>query len=94
MTTLVTLDEAKKRLSYEYEDKDGEIQAMVEAIESYLFFATGVDWSESDNEKAKALAKEYILLKLHLDYYSAHTEIDDLRLTNAIKQLQVIGAAV
>ncbi len=84
---LITLEEGKNRLSYEYEDKDTEILGMIANIEGYLYMATGKHWEDAPAEP-KAVAKEYVKLKLYLDYYSAHTTIDDLRLTNMLKQLQ------
>ena len=133
---LVTLAEAKDRLSYDFNDKDSEIKGLINAIEGYLTIATGLDLkalkaeidkaepeieaesplpeeSEDDpfepiepfseeaeeeiNEQLLSIAyvaKEYVLLKAYLDYYGAHTEIDDLRLTNLMKQLQVSALAV
>lgn len=109
---LVTLAEAKERLSIDFDTKDSEITGLINAIESYLSFATGLDImalkTELDKENnpenllmvnqdmlsVAHLAKEYVLLRAYLDYYMAHTEIDDLRLTSIIKQLQVIALAV
>lgn len=109
---IVTLAEAKERLSIDFDIKDSEIEGMVNAIEAYLSFATGLDLKalkaelskESDPENllevnqdlldAAHLAKEYVLLKAYLDYYMSHTEIDDMRLTQIIKQLQVVALAV
>lgn len=89
---IVTLNEAKERLSIDFDTKDNEITVMANAIESYLSFATGLDLDTlQSNESTYNLAKEYVLLKLYLDYYSAHTEIDDFRLLNMIKQLQVVA---
>lgn len=87
---LVTLTEAKERLSIDFNTKDSEITGMVNAIESYLYFATGLKFTTPlvENDITK-LAKEYVLLSVYLDYYNAHTEIDDLRLTKIMKQLQV-----
>lgn len=126
---LVTLAEAKERLSIDFNDKDGEITGLINAIEGYLFNATGlnlktlraeIDKAEpkkevddilpddsdlietlSDEEEVNEhllsvayVAKEYVLLKAYLDYYGAHTELDDKRLTSLIKQLQVSALAV
>lgn len=124
---LVTLAEAKERLSIDFDTKDGEIKGLVNAIEGYLFNATGlnlkalraeIDKAEkteiekplpddefiemlSDEEEVNEqllavayVAKEYVLLKAYLDYYGSHTEIDNLRLTNLMKQLQVSALAV
>lgn len=129
---LVTLAEAKERLSIDFNDKDGEITGLINAIEGYLTNATGLniktlkaemdkaepkpgiekplpdeddeliiplsdDTEEETNQQLLAtayVAKEYVLLKVKLDYYGAHTELDDLRLTNLMKQLQVSAFAV
>lgn len=106
---LVTLAEAKERLSIDFSDKDGEITGLLNAIEGYLSTATGLDLKTLKAEIVKEetlepfseqilatayVAKEYVLLKVYLDYYGAHTEIDDLRLTMLIKQLQVSALAV
>ena len=95
---LITLEEGKKRLSYEYEDNDTEISSMISSIEGYLYIATGKNWENVPNtehgQKAKAVAKEYVKLKLFLDYYSAHTTLDDARLTSMIKQLQYFARLV
>ena len=92
---IVTLGEAKERLSIDFDTKDNEITIMTNAIESYLSFATGIKFEYAyvpdDSDLIHNLAKEYVLLKLYLDYYSAHTEIDDFRLLNIIKQLQVVA---
>ena len=42
-------------------------------------------------ENAYNTSKEYILFKLYLDYYNAHTELDDRRLTSMMKDLQVMA---
>ena len=101
---LVTLAEAKERLSIDFDTKDSEITGLVNAIEGYLFNATGLDFKALKAETLKDgtleevnkpllstayVAKEYVMLKLYLDYYNAHTELDDLRLTNLMKQLQI-----
>ena len=106
---LVTLAEAKERLSIDFNDKDGEITGLINAIEGYLINATGLDLKALKDEIVKEetleeynqqllatayVAKDYILLKAYFDYYGAHTEIDDLRLTNLMKQLQVSALAV
>lgn len=106
---LVTLAEAKERLSIDFSTKDGEITGLLNAIEGYLYNATGLDLkalkAEIDKEQTLEeidqsllfiayVAKEYILLKAYLDYYNIHTEIDDLRLTNLIKQLQVSALSI
>lgn len=90
---IVTLVEAKERLSIDFDTKDNEITIMTNSIESYLSFATGIELStlQTDNVNVYNVAKEYVLLKLYLDYYNAHTEIDDLRLTNMINQLKVVA---
>ena len=86
---IVTLAECKERLSIDFDTKDTDITIMANSIESYLFFATGL--RSVVTEEVKNLAKEYILLKLYLDYYNAHTELDDRRLTAIMKQLQLVG---
>lgn len=86
---IVTLAECKERLSIDFDTKDTDITIMANSIESYLFFATGL--RSIATEEVKNLAKEYILLKLYLDYYNAHTELDDRRLTAIMKQLQLVG---
>lgn len=101
---LVTLLEAKERLSIDFNDKDKEITGLINAVEGYLATATGLDLTKLKDEIIKDetletvdslllstayVAKEYILLKTYLDYYMAHTEIDDYRLTLLIKQLQI-----
>lgn len=133
---LVTLAEAKERLSIDFDSKDGEIKGLLNAIEGYLINATGFNLKalkaeidkaelkedfdgvlpdESEDEFLEPIshtamaeeteinqqllatayvAKEYVLLKAYLDYYGIHTEIDDLRLTNLMKQLQVSALGV
>lgn len=86
---IVTLAECKERLSIDFDTKDNEITIMANSIESYLFFATGI--KEIKLEETNNLAKEYILFKLYLDYYNAHTQLDDMRLTAILKQLQVVA---
>ena len=86
---IVTLAECKERLSIDFDTKDKEIEIMANSIESYLFFATGLE--NIANDKILNLAKEYILFKLYLDYYNAHTQLDDMRLTAILKQLQVVA---
>ena len=88
---IVTLAECKERLSIDFDTKDSEITIMASSIESYLFFGAGIEGDSLNDEKVLALAKEYILLKLYLDYYNAHTQIDDMRLTAIMKQLQVVA---
>ncbi len=89
---LVTLDEAKKRLSYESDEMDSDITLMVESIESYLFFATGVDFSTTTNERAKKLAKEYVLTSLYVQYYNVKDDtLSQSRLTAMAKQLQAVA---
>jgi hypothetical protein len=86
---IVTLAECKERLSIDFDTKDKEIEIMANSIESYLFFATGLE--NITIERTLNLAKEYILFKLYLDFYNAHTELDDRRLTAILKQLQVVA---
>lgn len=92
---IVTLDECKERLSIDFDTKDNEIIIMANSIESYLLFATGLDFNYGDviagSVDVLNLAKEYVLLKLYLDYYNAHTQLDDMRLTAILKQLQVVA---
>ena len=91
---LITLAEAKERLSIDFDTKDGEVTDRVNAIEGYLYIATGIEFSTVLDAHVLNVAREYVFLKLYLDYYSAHTEIDDLRLTALIKQLQVYALTV
>ena len=49
-------------------DSDSDIQIMANSIESSLYFATGIDFNGTIDDKVKDLAKEYVLLKLYLDY--------------------------
>ena len=93
---IITLAEAKERLSIDFNTKDNEITIMANSIESYLSFATGLPLStlQTSNINIYNIVKEYILLKLYLDYYNAHTDIDDLRLTQILKQLQVVAHLV
>ena len=87
---LLELAEAKQRLSIDFDTMDEVIKGKIDAIEGYLYFATGIkDWSIVDNEAAKNLAKEYVGLSLYLDYYSAYSELEQKRLTAMIKQLQM-----
>lgn len=90
---LVTLDEAKKRLSYESDEMDSDITLMVDSIESYLFFATGVDFANTKNDRAKGLAKDYVLTALYVQYYNVKDDIlSQARLTAMVKQLQAVAA--
>lgn len=97
---LVTLEEVKERLSIDFDFKDNEITSLTNAAEGYLFLATGCDFSNYKDSVDEVqmntyqTAKEWVLLKTYLDYYGAHTEIDDLRLTNLMKQLQVYAVVV
>ena len=90
---IVTLAECKERLSIDFDTKDTDITIMANSIESYLFFATGLKFEYEivldGMDNILNLAKEYVLFKLYLDYYNAHTELDDRRLTAILKQLQV-----
>ena len=104
---IVTLAECKERLSIDFDTKDNEITIMANSIESKLFIGAGINskqlakqYSEKEllNETQKELienayntSKEYILFKLYLDYYNAHTELDDRRLTSMMKDLQVMA---
>lgn len=88
-SVLANLTEAKDRLSLDNSDKDSDIENMLSSIESYLYIATGVTaetWAS--DETGKALAKEYVLFSLYLDYYEKHTELNNLRQTSLMKQLQ------
>lgn len=108
---LITLAEAKDRLSLDFDYKDNEIESRVDSIEGYLSIATGLDLARLRAELDKnnsndvdllpddppnenlldvaADAREYVLLRLYLDYYAVHTEIDDRRLNFIINQLKV-----
>ena len=88
--SLVTLEEMKEKLSVDFSTKDTEIQSLIKFAEGYLRNATGIDYSklESDDH-VKDVAREWVFLRVYLDYYIAHTEIDDKRLTAMMKQLQV-----
>lgn len=95
---LVTLEEVKDRLSIDFNTKDNELTLLANSTEGYLYLATGFDFStlkdseDYGNECMYEVAKDWVLLKCYLDYYNAHTELDDLRLTNKMKQLQVYAA--
>ncbi len=92
---LITLNEAKDRLSIDFNYKDGEIESRVNSIEGYLTIATNLDLSRlSKNSEMRAVAREYVFLSLWCDYYDAHTELNDKRLSRLIGQLQVIALAV
>ena len=97
---LVTLEEVKERLSIDFDTKDDELTELANATEGYLYLATGYDFStlaESEDYGEECLynvAKDWVLLKCYLDYYDAHTELDDLRLTNKMKQLQVYATVI
>jgi hypothetical protein len=88
---IVTLAECKNRLHIDFNDSDSDIEIMANSIESSLYFATGIDFNGTIDDKVKDLAKEYVLLKLYLDYYEKHTEIDNRRLTYIMKQLQLVA---
>lgn len=89
---IVSLDEAKLRLSIDFDDRDDEIKSRIQGIKSYLTYATGFEPENYGNldDIVQGLIKEYILSALYYDYYDAHTELNDKRLTAIIKQLQVI----
>lgn len=92
---IVTLEECKERLSIDFDTKDKEIVIMASSIESYLLFATGLKLEfvtiPQNQNSILNLAKEYVLFRLYLDYYNAHTQIDDMRLTAILKQLQMVA---
>lgn len=89
---LVTLEDTKNRLSVDFSTKDDEIQALINSAEGYLYLGSGLTADDFEgeevNEKVKALAQEYVYLRVYLDYYMAHDEINDSRLTAIMKQLQ------
>lgn len=87
---LVTLAEAKERLSIDFDYKDGEIENLVNSIEGYLSIGTGLKLKELEKDSdVWSVARAYVMLRLYLDYYGAHTEIDDKRLGYIINQLKV-----
>lgn len=91
---IVTLSEAKERLSIDFDTKDNEITIMTNSIESYLSSATGINFGEytyvpTDSNNFLNKAKEYVLLNLYLDYYNLHDENNDKRLTRLMGQLKV-----
>ena len=89
---IVSLAEAKIRLSIDFNDRDNEIKSRIQGIIGYLTNATGFDPDNYGNldDIIQGLLKEYILSALYYDYYDAHNELNDKRLTAIIKQLQVI----
>lgn len=106
---LVTLAEAKERLSIDFDSKDGEITGLINAIEGYLYTATGLDLTalkaeivkeetlEPYNQQLLAtayVAKDYILFSVYLDYYHEHNETNNFRQTQYIKQLQINALVV
>lgn len=95
---IVTLAECKNRLHIDFDDSDSDIEIMANSIESSLFIATGLTFEYTTlptySDTALNLAKEYVLLKLYLDYYEKHTEIDNKRLTYLMKQLQMVAYTV
>ena len=92
---IVTLAECKNRLHIDFNDSDSDIEIMANSIESSLYFATGLKFEYTTiptySDEILNLAKEYLLLKLYLDYYEKHTEIDNRRLTYIMKQLQLVA---
>ena len=91
---LITLEEAKLYISYDSDVMDNEIERQVNAIEGYLFNGTGVDWSEVDDEASKAVAKDYVLVRLRCDYYNEYNEMNIWRLQSMINQLKVAAHMV
>ena len=89
---IVTLEEAKETLSIDFNEKDNEIAGLVNSAESYLSIGTGLNFdylSIPQDDPVMCLAKGYVLLKVYLDYYDLHSEIQDLRLTQMMKHLQI-----
>lgn len=91
---LVTLAEAKERLSVDFDTKDGEITGLINAIEGYLYSATYTDFSMVLDSNLQSVAKEYVLYELYLDYYKVHTPIDDLRVAKLMNQLKANSLVV
>lgn len=89
---IVSLADAKIRLSIDFDDRDSEIKSRIQGIQTYLAYATGIQAENYGNLDSivQGLIKEYILSALYYDYYDAHNELNDKRLTSIIKQLQVI----
>ena len=94
--TLVSIAEAKKRLSIDFNNQDEELQSRIDSVMSYITYATGIkacDFASLDTEIQK-LAKEYVLSALYYDYYDQRTELNNARLTAIMKQLQIAGGIV
>ena len=93
---LVSVEEAKERLSIDFDNKDGEIQRRINSIIADLTYGSGIKAGEfaSLDTEVQDLAKEYVLKTLYYDYYDLHNELNDSRLTRIMKQLQVIGGAI
>lgn len=91
---IVTLAECKDRLSIDFADKDTDITIMANSIEGELYVGTGfrLVGAFDNTNPLHNLAKEAVLFKLYLDYYNAHTEIDDLKLTRLIRSVQLLAS--
>lgn len=94
--SLVSVADAKKRLSIDFDNQDEELQSRIDSIIADLTFGTGIKASEfaSLDAEIQNLAKEYVLKCLYYDYYDLHNELNDSRLTRIMKQLQVIATAL
>lgn len=86
---IVSLEEMKDRLSIDFATKDDEITGLIKAAEAYLYFATGFDFNLAPDAYIKDEAREWVFLRVYLDYYMAHDEMNDQRLTAMMKQLQL-----
>lgn len=93
---LVSVAEAKRRLSIDFDNQDDELQSRIDSIIADLTFGTGIKASEfaSLDAEIQNLAKEYVLRSLYYDYYDLHSELNDSRLTRIMKQLQFIATAL
>lgn len=90
---LVSLSEAKERLSIDFDDQNDEIESRISSIMAYIENATGISEKDFGNleNSVQNLAKDYVLKSLYYDYYDQHTELNDRRLTMIMKQLQLVG---
>lgn len=88
---LVSVSEAKERLSIDFDDQNDEIESRISSIMAYIENATGISEKDFGNleNSIQNLGKDYVLKSLYYDYYDQHTELNDRRLTMIMKQLQM-----
>lgn len=88
---LLSINEARDTLRIDGNDNDDIIDALIQAIPSYMETATGVDWNKTDEPHPLAQTTAKFILQLWFDPQTQDSERLKRTIDNLLTSLTVIG---